>query len=275
MKSFRQTKTGFTIIEVLLAIGIFSMIILAIYSVWTTIIKASIACRTAADNAQRARVSMRALEDALNTAQMFTANMPPQNPDAYYSFLADTTGEYGSLSFVAHLPATFPGVGRFGDHLVRRVTFTIESDKTKGLNLVMRQAPVMYANNPDYEPYSLVLAKDVTTFGFEFWGPKDPIRNPQDVGWIDEWKSTNSLPRFVRIWLGMGKTTQQGQAQDFIARIIPLPATAVQPDWQMPGLMGGGMPPGGRLPPGGRMQPGGGLPPGGRGGVPPGGGRIQ
>jgi prepilin-type N-terminal cleavage/methylation domain-containing protein len=269
LKTFRQTRLGFTIIEVMLAIGIFSMILLAIYSVWTGILKASKAARTAADNAQRARISMRALQDALTTAQMFTANMPPQNPDAYYSFLADTSGDYGSLSFVAHLPATFPGVGRFGDNVVRRVTFTIEQDKAGGLDLVMRQAPVMYAANPDYEPYSLVLAKDVQSFGFEFWGQKDPVRNPLAWDWVDEWKSTNSLPSLVRVWLALGKTAQRGQAQDVVVNVIALPATAVPPDWQMPGLMGGGIPPGGRMPPGGgRVPPGTGIPPGGGGRVP-------
>ena len=68
---------------------------------------------------------------------------------------ADTSGDYGSLSFVAHLPATFPGVGRFGDKIVRRVTFTTEAgkDRDSGLNLVMRQGPMLMAVDKDYEPY--------------------------------------------------------------------------------------------------------------------------
>ena len=84
--------------------------------------------------------------------------------------------------------------------------------------------------------------------------------------WVDEWKSTNSLPSLVRVALALGKTAQRGQAQDVVVNVIALPAAAVPPDWQMPGLMGGGIPPGGRLPPGGR-----GLPP--NSGLPPGGGR--
>jgi prepilin-type N-terminal cleavage/methylation domain-containing protein len=264
MKPFRQTKIGFTIIEVMIAIGIFSMILISIYSVWVGILKASKAARGAADNAQRARIAIRALEDALTTAQMFTANMPPQNQNAYYSFLADMSGDYGSLSFVAHLPATFPGVGRYGDHLVRRVKFTIEPDKDGGLDLVMRQAPMMHYNtDQDPETYSLVLAKDVQMFGFEFWGQTDPIRKPTEFAWIDHWESTNSCPQFVRIWLGLGKAGQNGKSQDFVAKIVALPTTAVQPDWQMP--MGGGpripgrpgQPPVGQPP--GNPPPGGGM----------------
>ena len=165
-----------------LAIGIFSMILISIYSVWTGILRASKAARSAADNAQRARISMRALSDALTTAQMFTANMPPQNQNAYYSFIADLSGEFGSLDFVAHLPADFPGVGRFGDQVVRRIRFSIEPDEKSGLNLVMRQGPMLQSLDPTFEPYSLVLAKDVQMFGFEFWG-----QNPKTGQW--EWVS--------------------------------------------------------------------------------------
>ena len=270
MKTLRQSRSAFTIIEVMLALGIFSMILISIYSVWTGILKASKAARSAADGAQRARISIRAIEDALVTAQMFTANMPPQNPDAYYSFLADTAGDYGSLSFVAHLPATFPGVGRFGDQIVRRITFTTEAgkDRDSGLNLVMRQGPMLMAVDKEYEPYSLVLAKDVTTFGFEFWG-----LDKNEWKWLDHWDSTNSLPLLVRVWLGVGKTAKAGQAQDFVARIISIPAAAVQPEWQFPGGQPGqqGVPGGPR--PGQPGQPGqpGGLNPG----VPGGGGKIR
>ena len=253
MKLLRTTRTGFTIIEVMLAIGIFSMILLSIYSVWTGILRASKAARSAADNAQRARISMRAISDALTTAQMFTANMPPQNPNAYYAFIADSSGDYTSLSFVAHLPANFPGVGRFGDHVVRRVTFSVEPGKDGGLDLVMKQGPMLNAFESDYEPYSLVLATDVQLFGFEFWGMNPKTR---DWEWVNEWNSTNSLPLLVHVGLGLGKTSKAGESQDVVHRYIALPATAVQPDWQMaPGIGGVPLRPGQRQP--GQNQPGG------------------
>ena len=230
MRTFRQTKLGFTIIEVMLAIGIFSMILIAIYSVWTGILKASRAARTAADSAQRARISMRAMQDALTTAQMFMANMPPQSKDEYYTFIGDMSGDYGYLSFVAHLPATFPGVGRYGDQIVRRVTFTVEPEKDGTLDLVMRQGPMMMMANPDYEPYSLVLAKDVSLFGFEFWGQNPKTGNWE---WVQQWDRTNTLPTLVHVGLGLGKMGSKGDPQDVVHRYIALPATGVRPEWQM------------------------------------------
>ena len=262
----------------MIALSIFMMIILSIYSVWTGILKASHAARSAADNAQRARVTMRAIEDALITAQMFTANMPPQNQIAYYAFYADMNdGDYGKLSFVAHLPATFPGVGRYGDSIVRRVTFTCEPDKGGGLNLVMRQGPMLMAADKDFEPYSLVLAKDVQMFGFECWGQEDPIRKPNDWAWLDHWKSTNSLPKLMRIGLSLGKTSKKGEGQDLVVKVVALPANPVLPLYQNP--LGAGVPgaPGGVLNRPGQpgqplrgTQPGRPLP-----GQPPGGVQLQ
>ncbi|HTD65083.1 MAG TPA: prepilin-type N-terminal cleavage/methylation domain-containing protein [Candidatus Limnocylindria bacterium] len=239
--------SAFTIIELMIAISIFMMILVSIYSVWSGILKASQAARSAADSAQRARISMRAIEDALTTAQMFTANMPPQSKKPYYSFLADMSGDFGSLSFVAHLPATFPGVGRFGDQIVRRVTFRCVPGKDNTMDLVMEQGPMLMAVEEGYEPYSLVLAKDVQMFGFEFWGRPDPIRKPNaDPEWLDHWDSTNSLPILVRVGLGLGKTDKKGDAQDLVVKVVALPARAVAPEWQNPmgaaAFGGGGLP---------------------------------
>jgi len=238
----RQSSAAFTIIEVMLALGIFMLVLVSIYSIWTALLRADQAARSAANSAQRTRIAMRALQDALTTAQMFNGNMPPQNPQAYYAFIADMSGDYGSLSFVAHLPATFPGVGHFGDHVVRRITFSIKSGK-EGNELWVEQGPMMHSMEEDYEPYSLMLAKDVTLFGFEFWGV-----NPKTGKWewLEEWNSTNSLPALVHVGLGIGKTSR-GESADVAHRYIALPANAVQVQWQMPR---------GLTPPGGPQRPG-------------------
>ena len=223
---------AFTIIEMMLAIGIFMMILISIYSIWSGIVKASLAARKAADMAQRGRVAMNAIESALVTAQMFPTAPPPQRQNghySYYSFEADmNNGNFGRMSFVAHLPATFPGVGRFGDNVVRRVTFTCESEKDGTVSLVMSQTPMLEANfDGAPEPYRLVLAKEVQMFGFQMWGQPDPVRKPQDWDWVEEWKSTNSLPSMMRIGLGLGKTDRKDKMQDLVVKVVALPAKAV------------------------------------------------
>ena len=183
---------------------------------------------------------------------MFSAN------GTNYLFLADTSSEKsGVLEFSARLPASFPGVGRYGNVIVRRVRFEVDGDR----NLIMMQKPLLAPL--DYEPYRMQLAKDVTLFMFEFW---DDAKKE----YTSEWAYTNQLPKIVRVALGLGKAGNSQMPQDLETRTIAMPCTAILPQWQNAPLLPPGVPPGG-IPPGG--IPPGGIPPGGipPGGVPPGG----
>ena len=230
-------QRAFTLLEVMIAITIFSMIIIGIYSTWTVILKGTKAGMSAAANAQRGRIAVRTLQDALLTAQMFSANYP------YYAFVADTSGDFTSLSMVSHLPASFPGVGRYGDQIVRRVSFTIEPGENNHKSLVMTQGPMMMAQNKEFQPYTLVLCKDVTLFTLDFW-------DEQAKEWSSEWKATNQLPKMVRIAIGMGKGKTGSDPQDLVTQVVALPSGAVLPEFQVPqGAGQGAVPPGG-IPPG-------------------------
>src|SRR5688500_4560248 len=107
IKARPRRSPAFTMIEVLLAIGIFSLVIIAIYACWTSIMRGTRVGHTAAAEVQRTRVAIRSLEESLGAAVMYADN------PLYYGFYADTAGEYGYLSFVARLPESFPGSGLF------------------------------------------------------------------------------------------------------------------------------------------------------------------
>jgi type II secretion system protein J len=216
-----KPSPGFTLLEVMIAIGVFMMVLTAIYSIWLSILKGTRVGLAAAADAQRSRVAMRAVEDALLTAQLSTANI------RYYAFVTDTKGsDFAEMSFVSRLPATFLGSGRYGDASMRRVSFTIKPG-AKGLNeLVMTQAP-MLMDTEKVEPYSLVLASDVSKFDLEFW-------DMQKRDWIDEWIYTNQLPRMVKVTLGLGKVTSSSRPFDLVTRVVAIPGAAVTPDIQRP-----------------------------------------
>jgi len=252
-----RSSTAFTLVEILIAIGILSMVLAAIFSSWTAILRASKVGLDAAAAVQRARIVMRTLEDSLLCAQSFGG----QN-QRYYGFVAENGGE-ASLSFVSRLPESFPRNRKFGDLQVRRVTFSVESGSGSGRRLVLRQSPLLMEPDRDENEHPLVLAHFVTEFQMEFWD----VRLHE---WVDEWKQTNQLPKLIKFSLKLADNENNiRRPQQEITRIVNLPATTVQPIWQMPGGFPGQRPlpgtPGaagapGTVPPGGfnpnQTQPG-------------------
>jgi prepilin-type N-terminal cleavage/methylation domain-containing protein len=241
----RQFIHAFTLIEIMIALGIFSLVLASIYSTWTAILRASKVGRDAAASVQRARIAIRTLEESLGSVQSFASN-----PN-YYALLSEN-GSQGSLSFVSHLSKSFPRSGRFGDMDVRRVTFAVESDPESGNRLALRQNPVLMDMDEDERAHPVVLAKNVVEFQTQFWDVKQN-------DWVDEWKPklTNELPVMVKVSLKLALNSQSRQAHDEITRIISLPTSIVQPTWQPRG-------PGGPLPQPGQQPP----PPGGNQGNP-------
>jgi type II secretion system protein J len=259
----RPRQAGFTLVEILIAIGLLGLVIAAIYSSWTAILRASKVGTDAAQIAQRARITVRTLEDSLGSAQSFDI------AQRYYGFVAEN-GNDAMLSFVCRLAKSFPRGGKFGDLDVRRVTFTLENYQGSSA-LMLRQNPLLMEMDRDEQDHPLVLAHNVKSFKIECW---DSRLND----WIDDWKNTNQLPKCVRLTLKL-EGTVHGQEAVEITRIISLPSLAVARTWQgqgqpgappnvfqpgVPGAQGnpggfpGGVPPGG-FPPGGANQ--GNIPP--------------
>ena len=233
----QRFNSAFTLIEILIAIGILGMVLAAIFSSWTAILRATRVGLDAAAAVQRSRIVMRTIEDSLLCAQSFGLNQ------RYYGFEAKN-GSDGYLSFVARLPESFPRSRKFGDLRVRRVTFSLESGTESSRQLVLRQSPLLMDLDKDENEHPLVLAKYASDFKIEFW-------NTRTGDWDDEWKQTNQLPKLVKFSLKLADSANAArQAQQEMVRIVQLPATTVAGGWQMPM----GIP--GRLPPGATPQPG-------------------
>lgn len=216
--------SGFTLVEILIAMGIFSLVLAAIYSSWTAILRGRKVGLEAAAAVQRARIAGRTIEECLGSVQSFVANQP------YYAFLCEN-GSEPTLSFVTRLSPSFPRSGKFGDLTVRRVTFSVEQGKDGTRDLVLRQNPLTMEIDTDEKNYPLILAKNVKQFKTEFWDSR-----LQD--WVDEWKQTNQLPVMVKVTLKMTADQYSSQVREQITRIVSLPSVAVLPAWQIPRVQG-------------------------------------
>lgn len=208
-KSRARKIAAFTIIEIMIAITIFALVMIAIYSTWSAVMRGARTGMRATAEVQRMRVSVRALEEAIGSAVMYIDNA------RYYTFATDTSGDNAYISFVARLPSTFPGSGLFGDQELRRVCFYVQDG-----NLMLRQAPLLEATKKIGKPYEIALAPNVSLFDMEFY---DGMANK----WYAEWMSTNQLPAMIRVALSFSKNTQGRRPESITIRSIPLSGFAI------------------------------------------------
>jgi prepilin-type N-terminal cleavage/methylation domain-containing protein len=211
----KTRSRAFTLIEIMIAITVFGVVMMGMMATWKCIVNGTQVGEAAAAAAQRARISIKTIEDALVNTEISSKNIQ------YYSFVADTSREnFASLSLAARLPASFLCSGYFGDNVMRRVTFDVEKDAQDRLDLVMTQAPILAITSPEYPPKSITLAKDVTFFGLEFWSPADD-------DWHTEFLKTNEIPPMVRITLGIGHSAADPSIPyDIISRVVVMPTQA-------------------------------------------------
>jgi prepilin-type N-terminal cleavage/methylation domain-containing protein len=216
---------AFTLLEIMIAIGIFSMVLAGIYASWTAILRSSKVGLETAAAVQRARIASRTIEDSLNSAQCFLAHQ--QRHPEYYGFVAKS-GTEGVLSFATRLAQSFPRSGKFYGKDARRVTFSVEPGTDGSSQLVLRQRPlVVEKEDKDETNFPLVLAKNVREFQLQFW---DSRLNE----WVDEWTQTNLLPKMVMVTLKLADNNRSVKPQEDITRIISVASSSVQPIWQQP-----------------------------------------
>ncbi len=229
MKIPRQSYSrGFTMIEILLAIAIFSGVVLAIYKSWEAIVKSRAIGERAAVEAQRERMARIVVEQALSGLVMYGENSP------FYSFETDTSGSFALMSFVARLPESFPGSRSFAGQQLRRVTFYVDQDRQRNNRLILAQGPVLQILDKDAEPHSIVLAKNISRFQLMFW-------DPDGQEFVDEWALTNQAPPLVVAQMGFGVDRRRGRAtpQSYAEAKVAPPSKSIPSEYQIPNVGAG------------------------------------
>jgi general secretion pathway protein J len=227
----RPARRGFTLVEIMLAMAILSIVIAAIYGTWRAILGATRSGQIAATDVQRKRVALHWLEQSLTYTEMFAANA-----DKYYWFEIEN-GSDAKISFVSRLPKDFARSGRFGDLAVRRVEFALEPGANGRSDLVLRQRPVLSEFDLDETEHPMILMHNVKRMDTECW-------DFQKQDWIDEWNQTNQVPKLIRIVLTQEDPRSSiGHGEEHVLMIAPASA-AVQAAWQGrgPAQPGGGRP---------------------------------
>jgi type II secretion system protein J len=223
---------GFTLVETLLALGIFALLVAALYTTWTLVIRATYVGKRTAAQLQRERIAMRTLEDSLTCIQSHQASID------YYLFDVQN-GEQPLLSFTAYLPDNFPRTGEFVgltpdgsamDYHLRRLTFSIEQEDGEK-DLVLRQNPILMDLPAAEQKTPLVLARNISDFVIECW-------DTNAMQWDTEWDATNIIPPLVRVTLAF--SGQNSGGEQIITREISFPSGTMPAGVQAPGYNGSG-----------------------------------
>jgi general secretion pathway protein J len=227
-----RPSRGFTLIEIMVAIAIFMMVIMAIYSTWAMVMRATQVGQAAAARSQRERVALNTLENSLMCIQSF------QSSQRYYSFNV-VSGDAPALSFASRLPDVFPRNGKFPDHNLRRITYSLEPAAGGSKDLVLRQNPILMDMDDDEQKTPLVLAHNVKTFLVECW-------DTNQLDWVTEWDNTNAIPPMLKVTLDFGGNTAGDKTapDTFVVRSFSMPS-AEMPSVVQGGIPGGGPPAGG------------------------------
>jgi hypothetical protein len=213
-RSRSRDGAAFTLLEVCVAITVFTFIMISVLGCWRCIVQGKMIAEDAAAAAQRARTGIKTVVESLTCTELDTKNLQ------FYAFESDTSSKFAALSLAARLPADFPGSGLFGDNVMRRVTFEVVNDAGGKANLVMKQSPLLAVLDDQNTPYPITLARDVNVFMLEFW-------STQNNEWEVSWDVTNALPPMVRVTLGCGHSANNPDVPyNLICRTVAMPCTA-------------------------------------------------
>ncbi len=226
-----RRRRGFTLVEILLAMAIFTLLMAALYTTWVLVMRATTVGKRTAAQLQRERIAMQTLENSLTYIQSHQASID------YYLFDVEN-GDSPMLSFVAYLPDDFPRSGEFlnpvggpaMDFHMRRVTYSLQADDDgQGKDLVVRQNPFLMDMPSAEQTQPLVLARNVTDFLVECW-------DTNTAQWDTAWDATNIIPPLVRVTLGFANPNSHDNDHpaQVVTRLISFPSTTMPTTVQTP-----------------------------------------
>jgi prepilin-type N-terminal cleavage/methylation domain-containing protein len=222
----RKRRNAFTLVEIMLALGIFTLLIAALYASWMLVIRATIVGKRASAQRQRERIAMGAIENSLTCIQSHQASI-------YYYLFNVRNGDQPLLSFAAYLPKSFPRSGEFlndtpggdaMDYHLRGLIFSLQQEQNGEKDLILRQSPILMNMSQSEIGTPLVLARDVSDFLIECW-------DTNTAEWDTAWDATNTIPPLVRVTLAFDNPNG---AKQVITRLISFPSTTMPSAVQSP-----------------------------------------
>lgn len=207
------TQAGFTLMEVLLAVAILSIVIAGVYGTFNTALNAWKRGTDATEVFQRQRIVMEALGELAQSTLFFAAS-----PQLYAVIATKNPGLGDSVSFVTASDAFLPpseasAVG------MRRVTISLEQDDYRRTYLAIVNQPALRPENQSAESLQAhVISTDVSGFYVRYRDGRNGI-------WGDTWDETSTPPSAMEFTVVFGK---QGDRLPpvVVTRAVDIPVAA-------------------------------------------------
>jgi prepilin-type N-terminal cleavage/methylation domain-containing protein len=178
-----RSRAGFTLMEILLAVAILSIVITAVYNTWSAALNAWRRGTDASEVMQRQRIVMDVLTELTQSAVFFTASA-----QLYTVVGTKNPGLGDSVSFVTASDAFLPP-SEATDAGMRRVTISVEEDQYRRTYLAIVNQPALRPeDDSSAEPLQAhVVSMDVSGFFVRYLDPRDGT-------WSDKWEEPDIPP---------------------------------------------------------------------------------
>lgn len=214
-------QRGFTLIEVLLAISMFVVIVVALFSSYTGSLRIMKITEPQADLYRKARVTMNRIADDLESAYSSAKQEEDEQDDAPARFLGVSemidTRDADTLQFISRAHVAF------GDQRAEAVGKTVISyyleEAEDGLVLLRADTPY-YAEQPEERTGGLILCDGLRGVNFLYFDDKGDEHDEWDIA--DEMRE-GKFPSMVRVQIWMSGESEEAPLLTFATAVtIPV-----------------------------------------------------
>ncbi len=196
-QSDNSTRAGFTLVEIMAAVAILSLVLVGVYGLWSGSLRGWRRGGEATEVFQRQRVVMETLGQLAQSVVYFAAS-----PDLYAIVGVKNPGLGDSVSFVTASDAFLPP-SEATDAGMRRVTISLEQDEYRRTYLAIVNQPALgVTDDSKQEVQAHVVSMDVSGFFVRYL-------DPRDGGWYDKWQDANVIPSAMEFTVVFGQPGDQ------------------------------------------------------------------
>jgi general secretion pathway protein J len=217
-RSKRESRfqSGFTFIEVVVALTILAMMLLVIFWAFRLGLSAWERGTVTNEEYQRLRIVSQLLSQQIKSIVPY--KIKTQKAEANYLAF---DGKADSLKFVSALPLKAKGPEGFVYAI-----YQFKRNRREGGQLVLFEGKVLNKNFIEEEPkeeWAIPLLEGISSITFEYYGEENQEMNRKE-GWFEEWnaKDEKELPRAVRITIK--KDEEKGEANPPLILLTSVPA---------------------------------------------------